>query len=107
MKMGKWLRSGMSRPLVPSREYRVLRKSSLKYSAYCHRWVYLSTQHYLLSPQICFPQPFVFEQISTNVGQHDAPGLQDVAARGNRKRHVRVLFDHEDRHAQRVDLLDD
>src|SRR5919112_1496384 len=61
----------------------------------------------VLPSKVRLPQVLVLQELPGFVGEHDSPGLENVAAIGDREGHVGVLLDDEDGHARLVHLLDD
>ena len=60
-----------------------------------------------LSSQIRLAHVVVLEQLAPGTGQRDAPGLHDVAARGDGERHLGVLLNQQDRGPRLVQLAHD
>src|SRR5437588_600981 len=60
-----------------------------------------------LAAQVGLPEVLVREEGGSLVRQHDSARLEDVAAVGDRERHVRVLLDDQHRDTRLVHLPDD
>src|SRR5262245_18697376 len=57
--------------------------------------------------EVGLPDQRILEQLRGGAGEDDLSHLEDIAAVGDRQRHVHVLLDHEDRRALLVDGPDD
>src|SRR6186997_718678 len=71
------------------------------------RWRQRSASVAASTAKVGLSQVFVREELFGGSAQNATSGREDVAAIGNRERHVRILLHDQHRDAGLVDLLDD